>query len=238
MKDLIPFNYQGKQVRTIMITGEPWFVAKDICDILDLDDVRRAVERLDDDERSLTPVIDALGREQEMWVVNEAGLYGMVLGSKKPEAKLFKRWVTHDVLPTIRKTGGYNNLPQTLPEALRAYADEVECRLLAEAKVKELQPKADFFDAVADSKTAIEMAAAAKVLSIKGIGRNNLFEMLRKHGILMQNNQPYQEFVDRGYFRVIEQKFTKPDGSTNISIKTLVYQKGLDHIRRLLAKGV
>jgi anti-repressor protein len=103
-----------------------------------------------------------------------------------------------------------------------------------EKQIQLMQPKADFFDAVAESKDAIDIGSASKVLNM-GIGRNKLFEILRDKGILMHNNQPYQKFVDRGYFRVIEQKFTKPDGSTSINIKTLVYQKGLDYIRKQLA---
>ncbi len=98
-----------------------------------------------------------------------------------------------------------------------------------------LKPKAEFFDQVADSKTAIEIGEAAKVLNM-GIGRNKLFQFLREQGILMNNNQPYQQYIDRGYFRTIEQKYTKPDGTTHINIKTLVYQRGLDYIRKLLKK--
>lgn len=124
-------------------------------------------------------------------------------------------------------------VPKTLPEALRAYADEVERRELAESQVALLAPKADFFDAVADSKDAIPIGEAAKVLNM-GIGRNKLFQVLRGKKILMRSNVPYQEFIDRGYFRVIEQKWTTPEGETRISIKTLVYQKGLDFIRRQL----
>jgi len=169
-----------------------------------------------------------------MLTVTEAGVYKLVFSSRKPEAEQFTDWIASDVLPSIRKTGGYMVLPKTLPEALRAYADEVETRMLAEAKVKELQPKADFFDAVADSKTAIDMAVAAKVLAIPGVGRNKLFEELRQHRVLDQYNRPFQEYVDRGYFRVVEQRYAKPDGSTHINIKTLVYQKGLDYIRRVL----
>ena len=99
-------------------------------------------------------------------------------------------------------------------------------------QVLEMKPKAEFYDVVAGSKDAIEMSEAAKVLGIKGLGRNNLFQFLRDEGILQQNNQPYQTYVDRGYFRVVEQKYTKPNGETNINIKTLIYQKGLDYIRR------
>ena len=124
-------------------------------------------------------------------------------------------------------------IPKTYPEALRAYADEVERRELAESQVAVMAPKAEFFDAVADSRDAIAIGEAAKVLNM-GIGRNKLFQILRGKKILMRNNAPYQEFIDRGYFRVIEQKWTTPEGETKISIKTLVYQKGLDFIRRQL----
>jgi len=233
MSNLIPFSYQGRPVRTIVINGETHFVAKDICDILEIGDTSKAVSRLSDTMKG-TNSIPTLGGSQEMLTVTEAGVYKLVFSSRKPEAEQFTDWIASDVLPSIRKTGGYMVLPKTLPEALRAYADEVETRMLAEAKVKELQPKADFFDAVADSKTAIDMAVAAKVLAIPGVGRNKLFEELRQHRVLDQYNRPFQEYVDRGYFRVVEQRYAKPDGSTHINIKTLVYQKGLDYIRRVL----
>jgi len=123
------------------------------------------------------------------------------------------------------------------PEALMARALKMADRKLLEYKnkVTELQPKADFFDAVADSKSAIEMSQAAKVLSF-GKGRNTLFKILREEGILRDNNEPYQEYIDRGYFRVVEQKYQKPTGDIEINIKTLVYQKGLDYVRKVLDK--
>jgi phage antirepressor YoqD-like protein len=104
-------------------------------------------------------------------------------------------------------------------------------------KVLEMKPKAEFFDAVTDSKQAIEMGQVAKVLDM-GIGRNKLFEFLRAEKILMGNNQPYQRYIDEGYFRVVEQKFTKENGETMINIKTLVFQKGVNFIRKRLEKGV
>ena len=100
--------------------------------------------------------------------------------------------------------------------------------------VKRMKPKEDFFDAVADSKDAIEIGKVAKVLNFPGIGRNKLFEILRRKGILMKNNIPYQKYIDNGCFRTIEQKYSLPDGETRISIKTLVYQKGVDYIRKVL----
>lgn len=95
------------------------------------------------------------------------------------------------------------------------------------------KPKIDFFDQVTNSKDAISIGSAAKVLHL-GMGRNKLFKLLREKQILMSNNQPYQEFIDRGYFRTIEQKYTTPDGETHISIKTIVYQRGLDYIRKVV----
>ena len=117
--------------------------------------------------------------------------------------------------------------------AARAWADECEKKMLAEAKVLELQPKAEFFDAVTGSSDAVDIGTVAKVLNM-GVGRNRLFELLRNEGVLMNNNQPFQKHVDSGFFRLIEQKYTKPDGSTHISIKTVVYQKGIDYIRKIL----
>jgi anti-repressor protein len=227
------FDYGGRQVRTVLVDGEPWFVAKDVCDILEIENPRDAMARLEPDERGVV-LTDTLGGPQSMNAVPESGLYSLILGSRKPEARQFKRWVTHEVLPTIRKTGAY--LPDFSNPAIaaRAWADEYEGKLLAQAKVKELEPKAAFFDAVADSKTAIAMGDVAKVLAVPGIGRNKLFEILRDKRILQRDNVPYQEYVDRGYFRVIEQKY-QVDGEPRISIRTLVYQKGLDYIRKLVA---
>lgn len=227
------FNYKGKQVRTFIIDGEPWWVAKDVCDILELGDTHKAMERLDEDERNTIPVTDSLGRLQETYVVNEAGLYNLILGSRKQEAKEFKRWITHEVIPQIRKTGIY----ALEPKQLLAVAIIEAQKIIEEQdrKIKELQPKAEFFDAVAGSKDAIDMNRAAKLIYEETrLGRNKLFKLLRDKGILMKDNIPYQEYIDKGYFRTIEQKYTKPDGTTHIYIKTLVYQKGLDFIRKIV----
>jgi prophage antirepressor-like protein len=226
------FTYHGREVRTIIKDGEPWFVLKDVCSVLDLGQVAGVKRRLPEDVISNHP-LDTPGGTQQMTIINEDGLYDVILESRKPEAKEFRKWVTSEVLPSIRKTGSYSLGD---PQRLIALA-LVEAQKLLEAKDQQialLKPKAEFFDQVADSKDAIDIGTASKVLKIPGFGRNNLFEFLRNEGILMQNNQPYQRFVDAGYFRVIEQKWTKPDGSTHINIKTLVYQKGLEFIRRKL----
>lgn len=179
----------------------------------------------------------ALVNGRNTYFYSAKGIYEICRWSQQTKADKFYDWV-YEILEGLRK-GELNliKVPKTLPEALRAYADEVEKRMLTEHKLLVMAPKADFFDQVADSKDAIEIGNAAKVLNM-GIGRNNLFKFLREKRILQQNNIPYQEYIDRGYFRTIEQKWTTPEGETKINIKTLVYQKGLDYIRKLLNKEV
>ncbi|NNG67316.1 phage antirepressor [Caldanaerobacter subterraneus] len=230
------FNYKNHQVRTFLIDGEPWWAVKDVCDVLDIGNPSDAVRRLDEDEVDLIEVIDSLGRTQEINIVNEAGLYNLILGSRKPEAKDFKRWITHEVIPQIRKAGVYSLDPRQLIAAAVIEAQKIIAE--QEKKIKELEPKAEFFDAVAGSKDAIDMNRAAKLIYEETrMGRNKLFKILREKGILMKDNIPYQEYIDKGYFRTIEQKYTKPDGTTHFYIKTLVYQKGLDFIRKVIKEG-
>ena len=118
MSNIIPFTYNSQQVRTIIKDGEPWFVAKDVCDILEIGNANMAAARLDDDEVSQTEVIDSVGRLQNTNIINESGLYNLILRSDKPQAKPFRKWVTSEVLPSIRKTGSYSVKPVTALEAL------------------------------------------------------------------------------------------------------------------------
>lgn len=220
------------KIRIVEIDNEPWFVGKDVAVALAYKNTSVALQdNVDIDDKVVTKVSTS-GGMQETTVINESGLYSMVFGSRLPNAKKFKKWVTSEVIPTIRKTGGYH-VPQTYAEALRAYADAVEAKEKLALENKELKPKAEFFDAVTDSKDAIPMADVAKVLDV-GIGRNKLFEFLRHNNILMADNRPYQKYIDAGYFRVVEQRFDKGYGETGINIKTLVFQKGVDYIRKKL----
>ena len=220
-------NEQFGQVRIAMDeNGEPMFCLADLCLVLDLTPSKVA-QRLGEDVLSKYPLLTAGGIQQANFV-NEDGLYDVILDSRKPEAKKFRKWITSEVLPSIRKTGSYSVQPKlpSYAEALRQLADKVEENERLQLENKEMKPKAEFFDTVADSKTAISMNDVAKVLGIKGMGRNNLFEFLRNEKILMSNNVPFQIYVDRGYFRVIEQKYMK-NGEPCMNIKTLVYQKEL-----------
>jgi prophage antirepressor-like protein len=227
-------NEQFGQVRIAMNeNGEPMFCLADLCLVLDLTPSKVA-QRLGEDVLSKYPLLTAGGIQQANFV-NEDGLYDVILDSRKPEAKKFRKWITSEVLPSIRKNGSYSVQPKlpSYAEALRQLADKVEENERLQLENKEMKPKAEFFDTVADSKTAISMNDVAKVLGIKGMGRNNLFEFLRNEKILMSNNVPFQIYVDRGYFRVIEQKYMK-NGEPCMNIKTLVYQKGVDFISKTI----
>lgn len=233
---------------TIRIEGtekEPLFCAVDVCRALGYVRPQNAVAAHVDEGDALKRGTLTEGGRQEMTFVNESGLYALIFGSKLPQAKEFKRWVTKEVLPSIRKDGGYMVMADNeTEEDLMARALVVAQATLKrrEERIKQLEaksaedaPKVEFFEQVAESKHAIEMKAVATTLNYANVGRNKLFEILRNNKILQQNNQPYQKYVDSGYFRTIEQKYTK-NGDVCINIKTLVYQKGLDYIRKLLNK--
>lgn len=226
-------NMELGEVRTVVINNEPMFCLADICKVLEIQNATMTAARLEEDE---VTKLDLGSRSGETFFVTESGLYAVVLRSDKPNAKKFRKWVTSEVLPSIRKRGTYN-LPGTYKEALAQLMEQVEENEKLALENSEMKSKAEFFDTVADSKSAISMQEVAKVLALKGYGRNNLFEFLRKEGILDRYNVPYQKYVDCGWFRVIEQKYMK-DGEPCITTKTLVYQKGVDGIRkRIMQRG-
>ena len=219
MKQLQPFVYEGQDVRTAVIKGELWWVLKDVCEVLGLSNPTIVASRLDDDE---VTKLDLGGLSGESNIINESGLYNVILRSDKPQAKAFKRWVTHEILPSIRQTGGYN-LPKTLPDALRLAAD------LAEEN-ETLKPKAAMHDLFLSATNAQPMGDVAKAL---GVGRNNLYKILRSNNLLMSNNLPYQRYIDCGYFEVIERPVVMGDQTVNKG-QTFVTPKGIDYIGRML----
>lgn len=222
-------------VRTIDREGDVWFVGKDVAEILGYTNPSKALaDHVDEEDKLNNESLSSLG-QRGGWLINESGLYSLVLSSKLPTAKQFKRWITKEVIPSIRKTGGYFATPKTYVEALRALADAEEEKERLSLENEEMKPKAEFYDDVTGSSDTIEIGEVAKVLNC-GIGRNKLFDFLRKEKVLMKNNIPKQHFVDEGYFRVIETKYTKPNGDVSINLKTVVYQKGVDYIRKLLIK--
>ena len=213
--------------------GEPLFVAKDVCAILDLGNPRSSVALLDDDEKGVHSV-DTPGGKQQMTTVTEPGFYKLVMRSRKPEAKAFQRWVTHEVLPALRRDGGYMVARDETPEQTMARAV-----LLAQAtidrqrdRIAELEPKALFADAVAASDGTCLVGELAKMLRQNGVdvGQNRLFAMLREDGYLgnvgQNRNVPTQRAMDLGLFRIKETAVTHSDGHVTISRTPKVTGKG------------
>ena len=213
--------------------GEPMFVAKDICAALEIKNSRDALARLDDDEKGVV-LTDTPGGEQQMQAVNEAGLYVLVLGSRKPEAKAFKRWVTHEVLPAIRRDGGYMVARDETPEETMARAFVIAQATIdrQKSRIAELEPKALFANAVAASDGTCLVGELAKMMRQNGltVGQNRLFAMLREDGYLGNvggnRNVPTQRAMDLGLFRIKETAVTHSDGHVTINRTPKVTGKG------------
>ena len=240
MNELKIFNNEEfGSVRTITKDNEPMFCLADVCRALAIVNITNVKNRLKKDGVRTAEVIDGLGRKQTATFINESNLYKVVFQSRKPSAERFTDWVADEVIPSIRKNGGYiANQEKMTPEQIVANALIVAQNIISQKdrQIEEMKPKAEFFDTVADSKTAISMNEVAKVLNIKGYGRNNLFEFLRENKVLDRWNVPYQRYVDNGWFRVIEQHYQK-NGEPIVTTKTLVYQKGVDGIRKMINGG-
>lgn len=205
-------NDEFGQVRTLMIDDNPWFVASDVCKALAISNPTVAVQRLEDDERSKLN----LGRQGDTNLINEYGLYSLVLASRKPDAKKFKHWITHDVLPSIRKHGLYAvdellNDPDLAIKAFTALKEEREKNKQLAADNERMKPKEIFHDAVAGSKSSIPIGDLAKILKQNGIdiGANRMFKWMRENGFLIKRkgrdwNIPTQKSMNAGLFEVKE----------------------------------
>lgn len=237
------FDFKGAALRTLTDeAGEPWFVLKDCMSILDLGNPTETVKMFDKDEFSTTEVIDSIGRRRQTYIISEPGLYRLVMKSRKPEAKEFQRWVTHEVLPQIRRTGGY--IPTTdadddmtiLAKAVMIGQRTMEAQKqrIAEqqTRIVELEPKARFADAVAASDGTCLVGELAKMLRQNGmdIGQNRLFRLLQADGYLGKSgsnrNVPTQRAMDLGLFRIKETTVTHADWHTTVSRTPKVTGKG------------
>ena len=239
-KIMIFENEEFGKIRSTVINGEPWFVGKDIAKILGYRDTSDALKKHVDAEDKLSRYFADSGQNRLMYVINESGFYSLVLSSKMPKAKKFKRWVTSEVLPTIRKTGGYVDDPDKFADYYLPFADEVTKQMFKiqheyirqlHSKINKDKPKVDFADQVADTTNVIDMGEMAKLANDRGIrlGRNRLFSWLRVMGILMMNNIPYQEYMDRGYFKLKESLYYT-DGVYKTRQTTYVTSKGQRYI--------
>ena len=237
-------NHFGS-LNVLILENEFYFNLNEVGEILGLSNPRMSVDVTDSDyvrKFENSDVSETYNRKLnnagELFLT-EAGLYRMLNRSNKLEAEVFQKWVNKEVLPSIRKTGSYSleySVPQTFAEALKlAYEQQL---VIEEQKQKliEAEPKVEFYDTVTGSETTIDFGQAAKVLNYKGLGRNKLFQYLRDKDILMSNNTPYQRYVDAGYFRLIETTWNTPNNDSMVYLKTVIYQKGLDFISKIIEK--
>lgn len=240
-------NNEFGEIRTIIKeNGEPMFCLSDICRILELENPSKTSTRLNSNgvTKSYIGINTGLAIQNvEMLFIDEANLYKCIFRSNKPNAEQFTEWVTSEVLPSIRKHGIYAtdntienilNNPDFGIKLLTELKKEREEKKILEQRVIEMKSKEDFYDAVTQSNETCDFAQAAKILNFKGIGRNKLFEILRDKEILRQNNQPYQRYVDSGWFKVVEVSSVDRYGDLRLFYKTVIYQKGLDKISKIL----
>lgn len=216
------FDFRGASLRTLTDeAGEPWFVLKDCMSILDLGNPTETVKMFDKDEFSTTEVIDSIGRRQQTYIISEPGLYRLVMKSRKPEAKEFQRWVTHEVLPQIRKTGGYIPTSESdSDEDIMARAVLVAQKTIKQknqqiasqqSRIDELQPKASAWDNFVDIDDALSVRDSAKLLSNLGrtVGQTELFEWLDRHDWIFRENKHWsarQSRINAGHLMMVPSK--------------------------------
>ncbi len=239
MNDLKVFENQTfGAVRAMVRNGEPWFVAADVCKALDIGNPTQALDRLDDDEKSITLISNEGNRgNPNVAIVSEPGLYTLVLGSRKPEARAFKRWVTHDVIPSIRRTGMYATEdllanPDLAIAAFTQLRDERARRIALEAEVKANSSRVLFAQSVEASSQSILVGELAKLMRQNGveIGQNRLFERLRADGFLCsvgsQRNMPTQRSMEMGLMEIKERSIANPDGTVRLTLTPKILGRG------------
>ena len=256
MNDLKVFkNNEFGAIRTVVINDEPWFVGKDVAEILGYENTRKAIiSHVDEDDKKILKSQNGTLENMPnrgLQIINESGLYSLILSSKLPKAKQFKHWVTGEVLPTIRKHGGYLTKekmeeallnPDVLIKLATQLKSERDARKQAEQLIESQKPKVIFAEAVSTSKDGILVGMLAKLLHQNGvkIGQNRLFEWLRDKGYLMKRgvdkNMPTQRSKELGLFDVKESVVGNPDGSIRLTRTPVVTGKGQVYFINLFLK--
>lgn len=227
MNEVQLFNFENHEVRSLLINSEPWFVGKDVASVLGYADTNKAIAMHVDNEDKLNDKTALSLGQRGGWLINESGLYSLILSSKLPSAKKFKRWVTSEVLPALRKTGQYQVKELSGSELMARALIEAQSVLAAKDKqIEEMKPKALFADAVATSHTSILVGELAKILKQNGIdmGQKRLFAWLREKGYLIKRqgtdyNMPTQKAMELGLFEIKEGSYVNGSG-VNITTKT------------------
>lgn len=250
-------NEDFGSIRVVEKDGEGWLIAADVCEELDIDNVSQALTRLDDDEKNTIILNEGIVGNPTKAIINEAGFYRLVLSSRKKDERVknFQRWVTHEVLPSIRKHGAYMtgatldeiaDNPDLLMKLAQKLKSEREKRMTAEKTIEEQKPKVIFADAVESSQSSILIGELAKLISQNGvpIGQNRLFAWLRDNGYLIKAkrsdyNMPTQIAMDMKLFEVKERTINNPDGTIRITKTPKVTGKGQQYfVNKLIQKVV
>lgn len=239
------FPETAQHVRSVMIDEQPWWVARDVADVLELGNMHSSLALLDEDEKGVHSM-ETPGGAQDIAIVSEPGLYSMILRSRKPQAKAFKRWITHDVIPSIRRTGSYSAAPREMTklEALQAAIESEQARLVAEARVAELEPAAHSWNTLATADGDFSVADAAKILSRDPsiqTGRNRLFGILHELGWAYVQNADHryrskQYAIERRWLSELPQSHYHPrTGELVLDAPQLrVTVKGLNELHKRL----
>lgn len=235
------FSYNSNAIRILIREKNPWWVAKDVCDVLEIKNSRQALTRLDDDEKDTVIINDGTPGNPAMAVINEPGLYTLVLSSRKPEAREFKRWITHEVIPSIRKHGMYATSemidqmladPETMIRTLKALQEERQQRKALEEKIAIDSPYTNLGKGISNNDNDILMRDMAKILTQNGIniGQNRLFEWMRDNGYVIKygnsRNTPTQYASERGWLRLVEREVPLGDGRVKLYKSSVVTGKG------------
>jgi anti-repressor protein len=217
------FDFETQQVRTVIIDSEIWFVASDVTRILGYVNGKQAIIEHCKGVYKKYPLMTS-GGMQELSIINESGIYKLVLASKKPEAIKFKEWVTEKILPSIRKTGSYSVTPKkelSIEEMTLLVIQNMQSKIADQSRqLEEQKPKVEFADKVVNTNNAISVREFGKVI---GMGEKKFFEWLRNNKLLMESNMPYQKYVEAGYFKVIEWVL---EAKNQVKFKTLITGKG------------
>lgn len=250
--DIVPFAFEGVEVRTLVIDGDPWWVAADVTKALGITNGRNATARLDQDGVRLADVTDSMGRQQSVTIVDESSLYELIIRSDKPEAKRFRKWLTSEVLPEIRRTGSYGHpaddlaLPTDYLSALKALVQREEQNLVLEHQNAELTPRAVAWDAIASAEGDYSVGEAAKMLAHAGIpnmGPQRLFSRLEEIKWTYRNSDKswgaYADRVEKGFLSLKPQYHYHPGTGNRVvdAPQIRVTLKGVEQLRKRLGGG-
>jgi len=228
------FNFEQNEVRTILVNDEPYFVGKDVANILGYRNGSRDINRHVDEEDRQNYQNGTFESPRGLTIINESGLYSLILSSKLPNAKKFKRWVTSEVLPTIRKTGSYTNVPQSFAQALRLAADLEEKNQLLEQQIAEYEPKISYLDMILSSTDTVATSQIAADYGMSAIALNKLLNELGVQHKVSGQWILYRKHMNQGYTKSHTSEIPKADGGVKVVMNTKWTQKGRVFIYNLL----